>query len=129
MEIKIKVVRAVGSAHGKWQVVNLVDLLRYHLPRLSSFVSHFQQFPPLTVLNEELLSGGADLGMSGGCFWKPFSLSEEDYETLKETMLSDPELDLQIDATLADKPTLKAWCDAILARHERQRKGRLFQER
>jgi hypothetical protein len=38
--------------------------------------------PPLPVLNEVLDSGIADAGMSGGCRWEPFRLSESEFAEL-----------------------------------------------
>jgi hypothetical protein len=38
--------------------------------------------PPLPVLNQVLDRGSADAGMSGGCRWEPFSLSEPEFAEL-----------------------------------------------
>ena len=38
--------------------------------------------PPLHLLNELLLSGGSQGGMSPGATWQPFSLSEQEYRNL-----------------------------------------------
>jgi hypothetical protein len=39
-------------------------------------------FPPLHLLNQVLLSGGSQSGMSPGTTWQPFSLSEREYQDL-----------------------------------------------
>lgn len=38
--------------------------------------------PPIGVVNEVLKQGVVDAGMSGGCRWKPFQLSVEEYAHL-----------------------------------------------
>jgi hypothetical protein len=38
--------------------------------------------PPLHVLNECLLTGGDNGGMSPGTTWKPFSITQEEYDEL-----------------------------------------------
>ncbi len=35
--------------------------------------------PPLVVLQERLRTGGGNAGMSPGCTWEPFELTESDY--------------------------------------------------
>ena len=44
--------------------------------------------PPLHVLNETLLSGGDRGGMSPGTSWKPFRITEDEYQELVESLLS-----------------------------------------
>src|SRR5258708_131517 len=44
--------------------------------------------PPLHVLNEVLLSGGNSGGMSPGTSWRPFKISEPEYEELVEALLN-----------------------------------------
>lgn len=39
-------------------------------------------FPPLHLLNQLLLRGGSEGGMSPGATWQPFSLSEQEYQDL-----------------------------------------------
>src|SRR5690349_5190456 len=43
-------------------------------------------FPPLHILNQILLSGGGDGGMSPSASWKPFSISEAEYATLVDSV-------------------------------------------
>ena len=42
--------------------------------------------PPRAVLNEVLATGEDDAGMSGGCRWEPFSLTQTEYEELLRTL-------------------------------------------
>lgn len=39
-------------------------------------------FPSFEVLNNFLISGGSEHGMSGGVSWQPFQLTKENYEEL-----------------------------------------------
>jgi len=39
-------------------------------------------FPPLHILNQVLSEGGGDAGMSPGASWKPFKLSDDEYNQL-----------------------------------------------
>ena len=93
-----------------------------HSPKLSLIVRCSHQFPPFHVLNEELSSGGGDKGMGGGCFWKPFEISQSDYDALKEEVLTDPDLDLVYDAELESKLDLRKWRGAVLTKHKPRRR-------
>ncbi len=122
-QFRIKVLPAMGDSYGKWEVVNLCDFLVRHSPHLSMHVSCTKQFPPLHILNEELLSGGADRGMSGGCFWKPFKISEEEYEEFREEMITSPNYNLEYDYNLEDRKTIKKWCSAVISHHNPRNKN------
>jgi hypothetical protein len=43
-------------------------------------------FPPFHLLNQLLLEGGSQGGMSPGATWQPFSLSEREYRDLVEAV-------------------------------------------
>lgn len=45
--------------------------------------------PPLRVLNELLRTGVHDAGMSGGCKWRPFEISQAEYEELAASLKAD----------------------------------------
>src|SRR5262245_4291946 len=53
---------------------SIADLLRDIPYLLSSGI-----IPPLSVVNQILRSGLEDAGMSGGCRWKPFELSKDEF--------------------------------------------------
>lgn len=55
-------------------VIELLDRIPYLLS------SHI--LPPLHVLNDVLQKGHYDAGMSGGCRWHPFTLSQEEFTEL-----------------------------------------------
>jgi len=117
LQIQIKILPAMGSRYGKWEVVTLEEFLVLHSPHLNMVVTCGKQFPPIHILNEELMSGGADNGMSGGCFWKPFELSEDDYRELFDEMITSPRYDLEYDKKLENRKTLKKWCGAVISYH------------
>lgn len=47
--------------------------------------------PPLHVTNDLLLRGLVDAGMSGGCRWEPFQISQEEWVELVEHLTSLPD--------------------------------------
>ena len=83
-EIRFKTF-AIGCVSGSWVRGSLADLLMA-MPYL---VPHSAQklLPDLTRLNEILLAGIYDCGMSGGCEWKHFQISEQEYELLEMELL------------------------------------------
>lgn len=82
-EIRYKV-SSVGSA-GTWVRGSLVDLL-IAMPYLVPY-SDQKTLPDLSQLNEILLTGSYDCGTSGGCEWKPFQISDQDYKTVEAELL------------------------------------------
>ncbi|TBW45947.1 hypothetical protein EZI54_23470 [Marinobacter halodurans] len=107
----------MGSVDGSWEIVNFDDFLLRYSPRLAMYVSCTKQFPPFHILNEELLSGGADQGMSGGCHWKPLEITEQEYEDIREEMLTSSLHELEYDPALEDRKTINKWCGAVLSHH------------
>jgi hypothetical protein len=63
----------------------VADLLRA-IPYLLSA----QIVPPLHVVNDLLAKGSDDAGMSGGCKWEPFQLSQPEWEELVRHFQSQP---------------------------------------
>ncbi len=55
------------------------------------YLLHSKIVPPRSVLNEIFGKGIYDAGMSGGCSWKPFEISQEEYNELVEELLTIPE--------------------------------------
>jgi hypothetical protein len=47
-------------------------------------------FPPFHLLNQHLLSGGSDGGMSPGAIWEPFTITSEEYTQLTGAIDSTP---------------------------------------
>lgn len=121
MQIKVKILPGTGASDGTWKFIELDQFLTFHAPNLRSPIHICKQFPPFHILNQELLSGGKDLGMSGGCYWKSFELSEDEYLLLREEMLTNPTFDIEYDQALEDKTTLKQWCGAVRTKHNPRR--------
>ncbi len=46
--------------------------------------------PTLATLNELFARGVLDTGMSGGCEWKPFQITADEYAEVLEELLTDP---------------------------------------
>ena len=63
----------------------IADLLR-KIPYLLTA----QILPPLHVVNDLLAKGVDDAGMSGGCEWEPFQLSESEWDELARHFQSQP---------------------------------------
>lgn len=49
---------------------------------------HSGAIPPLNILNELLATGGSSGGMGPGTKWKPFSISQPEYETAVQYLLN-----------------------------------------
>lgn len=111
----------MGNDIGPWEYVDLAQFLLWHSPSLRYVVGIWKQIPPLHILNEELESGGKDQGMSGGCFWKPFTLSQADYSELFEELITNPEFDLQYDDSLGNKKDINAWASAVMNKYGKRR--------
>jgi hypothetical protein len=61
-------------------------------------------FPPFHLLNQLLLRGGSQGGMSPGATWEPFSLSPGEYRDLVEAVQSVPVESLRDRARYANLP-------------------------
>ena len=46
----------------------------------------FNLIPPLSVINEEFRTGEHDAGMSGGCVWEPFTITQEEFDELVQEL-------------------------------------------
>lgn len=116
-QINIKILAAVGPSKGSRTIVDFDEFLSVHSPSLWSSFSCSKQFPPFHILNEELRSGGRDQGMSGGCLWKPYELTRERYEVMKEEILTNPKYGARYDEDLEQMESLRKWCGAVLSKH------------
>lgn len=59
-----------------------LDVFVYDVPYLAACAV----FPPFHLLNERLMSGGSQGGMSPGATWEPFRLTEEEYLELASAL-------------------------------------------
>jgi hypothetical protein len=55
------------------------------------YLMHSDVIPSLAELNVVFRKGIRDAGMSGGCKWKPFEITEEEYKELIEELLTLPD--------------------------------------
>ena len=112
---------AMHCAGGIWTQGTLKDLLLSMPYVLHSFI------PPFHVLNyllkhgvpneffpDGLLPDGKvqyDAGMSGGCSWKPFEITREEYEELVLDLLTEPESQFEVLDVPAEVQTYKQWVE------------------
>jgi len=78
--------------HGMWHG-DRADAMENSLLAFIYDVPHFAPcgvFPPFHLLNQRLLRGGSNGGMSPGATWEPFSLSEAEYRDLVDAVRSVP---------------------------------------
>jgi hypothetical protein len=85
-------------------------------------------FPPHHILNEFLLTGGGDGGMSPGASWKPFELSREEYDELVQAVkLLDPQslgerarytlVKFDFDSSFDHIDKWEHWVEAVCQKH------------
>lgn len=98
MVVRFKVHPGVGGP-GSWRHGSLIEMLQ-SLPY--AFATAPQgipdPIPPFTAINSLLSSGGRVGGMSGGCEWKPFQISREQYDELVLELLTLPDSDFVVGA-------------------------------
>ncbi|HWV36450.1 MAG TPA: hypothetical protein VNZ55_12510 [Thermomicrobiales bacterium] len=74
--------RLPGMAPGSETISAPLHIFLLEIPNLF----HFGYIPPLEVINAYLAEGRSDAGMSGGCEWTPFALSEDEYAEVVQTL-------------------------------------------
>jgi hypothetical protein len=85
-------------------------------------------FPPRHVMNEFLLTGGGDGGMSPGASWQPFELSRGEYDELVQAVkLLDPQslgdrarytrVKFEFDSSFDHIETWESWLEAVCQKH------------
>jgi hypothetical protein len=73
--------------------------------------------PPLHILNEILISGISEAGMSGGCQWEAFQISEMEYLELVEDLMTLPDAHLSVDVESKGAGDLKSWTNRVMSEH------------
>ena len=119
MDVRFKQHGAVGPA--EWTYASLADFLfalPFFLPR-----DFEQPVPPLTVLNEIFTSGKLDAGMSGGCEWKSFEISQDEYDELAQELLTRPQCRFVIDDELATAKSVREWRGKVLSKYAKRQRG------
>jgi hypothetical protein len=115
--IRYKTHGAVGW--DSWKHGSLTELL-FDIPHLWLPLRVFKVIPPFHVLNEILISGISEAGMSGGCRWQPFQISEEEYAELVEDLITLPGADLSIDSELQGSKNLEEWKHRRLGKYRKE---------
>jgi hypothetical protein len=121
-ELRLKIY-GMHNAGGSWSSRTLRDLL-FEIPMLRKFIPPFQVLNdllrhgvPHQGLPDGLLPDGKvqyDAGMSGGCAWKPFEMTREEYEALVLDLLTDPELQLEVLESPPEVQTYGEWLNWIV---------------
>jgi len=97
---------AVGPS--SWETGTTVEFLDA-IPEVCSYLRRYGLIPPLPVLNEILAIGKDDAGMSGGCEWRPFKMTSEEYSAVEEELLTSPRFFVTVDEELRSCQTLAEW--------------------
>src|SRR5688500_14780777 len=75
---RVRYVRHPGPGHGPQPFENSLLAFLYDIP----YFGACGVFPPFHLLNQLLLRGGSQGGMSPGATWEPFSLTPAEYRDL-----------------------------------------------
>lgn len=87
-------------------------------------------FPPEHIMNEILLTGGSQGGMSPGATWKPFKITKQDYKELLKTIKTlEPEslgdtarykqIKFDVDHSFDKIRTWEPWVAAVCKKHRK----------
>lgn len=110
-KIKYKILPPIGSYEPEFEGT-LIDLVQA-MPYL--FV--YKIIPPLAVLNEIFMRGIYDMGMSGGCEWTPFKISESEYKHFVQKLLELPNENLCVETRLSKINSFDEWFEVINKRY------------
>ena len=77
------------------------------------YLKFFRVVPPFHIINELLVSGKDEAGMSGGCEWKPFILLDDEYDEIVEELMTSPNFQCEIDLELNEIKTSAKWRRAV----------------
>ena len=114
-DVRFKLQPPLGGP-GPWTHARLSEFL-LSLPNLFLLHGGEQPIPPCAVLNEVFTSGKWDAGMSGGCEWKPFEISDDEYDELVQALALTPNYRFITDAALAEIKSLRQWRSKRLSKY------------
>lgn len=97
--------------------------LVFDIPALSFALRVWKTVPPRHVLNEILRSGVSESGMSGGCEWQPFEITDEEHAELLKDLLTLPNANLFVDNKLENARNLKDWRSQLLKKHGKSKEA------
>ncbi|MCQ3930460.1 MAG: hypothetical protein DPW16_08355 [Chloroflexi bacterium] len=95
------------------------------------YLMHRGIIPPFHILNQVLQGGGYNGGMGPGTSWRPFTITEAEYEELVEALLKldaaeakkqHPYIDSEkviVDETLHQYTTFLEWLGAVTEKYPR----------
>jgi hypothetical protein len=118
MDVRFKLHPPVGGP-GHWTYATLPGFL-FSLPYLFLLHGGEQPIPPLAVLNEVFTAGKWDAGMSGRCEWKPFEISEHEYDELVQALAAAPNYRFVGDDALAEVKSLRQWRSKVLSKYSKR---------
>jgi len=95
------------------------------MPSMHWYLKYYRVVPPIHILNELLALGIDEAGMSGGCEWKPFALSDEEYEDLAEELITSPEFQCELDSELSEIKTNAKWRKAVHKKYQEVARDRI----
>jgi hypothetical protein len=108
-------------ADGVWVRGTLKDLLlalpyvlHRYIPPFHILGHLFKYGVPNEFFPDGLLPDGKvqyDAGMSGGCSWKPFEITQEEYEELVLDLLTDPRAQFEILDAPTEVQTYRQWVE------------------
>jgi hypothetical protein len=101
-----------------WKHGSLTELL-FDMPTLGHALQGARLIPPLRILNELLMQGVSEAGMSGGCRWKPFQISSSEYNELVEDLLTLPNAHLSVDTESQGPDNFNEWVLRTVRRRDR----------
>ncbi len=87
-KLRYRALPAIGP--GSIPISGTLKSLLLEIPYLLMPCAPLNIIPPLSVLNELLSRGVEDAGMSGGCKWKPFQITAEEYAELLRSLEAIP---------------------------------------
>jgi len=114
---------AVGHLANPWEHKTLIDFI-VNDSGIGNTTIEFGVIPPLHIFNEFLEKGEEDIGMGSGLEWKPFSISQAEYDELVEYLQTDPNYNVKIDDELWECKTYAKWQGRVLSKygHSRRKK-------
>lgn len=118
-DVRFKNHSATGARDAPWEYAPL-DQFLLATPMFYYQLTQGGVIPPLHVLNECLRAGTHHAGMSGASDWKPFELTQDEYEELVENLVTHPDYQIEECRELWDRPNYKKWSGAALSRHSRR---------
>ena len=122
-DVRFQLCSATGPREAPWTHAALDEFLIWS----SVFRISLQKagvIPPLSVINEVMASGCHDAGMSGSTKWKPFQISQEEYEELVESLMTNPNFAITEDRELWDRSGFGKWHGAVLSKYGRKGRNR-----